>query len=72
MIYGLKHTNLILAHIYFPFPYSVFQAEKQWTPLLLAARNGHLDSIHLLTGAGADINARNSEGKTAVYLAACG
>ena len=58
--------------IHYIVRFTSFQGEKGWTPLLLAAYNGQLKSVRLLTSAGVDINAKNSEGKTAVYLAACG
>ena len=51
---------------------TLFQGENGWTPLLLAARDGYFDSVRLLTSAGADINAKNSEGEIAVYQAAFG
>ena len=52
--------------------FTLFQGANGWTPLLLAASNGQLASVRVLTSAGADINAKNSDGETAVFLAACG
>ena len=62
-------------HNYYPFyvvRFTLFQGEKGWTPLIVAAYNGQLESVRLLTSAGADIHAMNSEGETAVYRTACG
>src|SRR5204862_7478861 len=39
------------------------------TPLMLAAREGHLGVARLLVGAGADINAAAGDGKTALAIA---
>ena len=39
------------------------------TPLMLAAREGHVDVAHILVGAGADIDAAEGDGKTALAIA---
>ena len=39
------------------------------TPLMLAAREGHIELSRLLVGAGADVNAAAGDGKTALALA---
>ena len=39
------------------------------TPLMLAAREGHLELSRILVGAGADVNATAGDGKTALALA---
>ena len=39
------------------------------TPLMLAAREGHVDVAHILVGAGADIDAAAGDGKTALAIA---
>jgi uncharacterized protein len=39
------------------------------TPLMLAAREGHLDVARILVGAGADIDAAAGDGKTALAIA---
>lgn len=39
------------------------------TPLMLAAREGHLEVSRVLVGAGADVNATAGDGKTALALA---
>ena len=39
------------------------------TPLMLAAREGHLELARLLVGAGSDVNAAGGDGKTALALA---
>jgi ankyrin len=39
------------------------------TPLILAAREGHVDLVRVLADAGADVNAVSGDGKTALALA---
>jgi ankyrin repeat protein len=39
------------------------------TPLMLAAREGHLDTARILVGAGADVDATAGDGKTALSIA---
>lgn len=41
-----------------------------WTPLIEAARNDHVEVMKLLLGAGADVNRRAYDGKTALMYAA--
>ncbi len=43
-------------------------ASGEFTPLLIAAREGHLDSARVLVEAGADINATAADGKNALGL----
>ena len=40
------------------------------TPLMAAARNGHIGAVRLLLEAGADVNAANAKGQTALMGAA--
>lgn len=44
-------------------------ASGELTPLLFAARDGHLESARLLIQAGADVNARAADGKDSLGLA---
>ena len=44
-------------------------ASGELTPLLFAAREGHIESARLLLDAGADINARSADGKDGLALA---
>lgn len=44
-------------------------ASGEMTPLLIAAREGHLESVQLLIESGADIDARAADGKDALSLA---
>lgn len=41
----------------------------EMTPLLIAAREGHLDTVRLMIESGTDINARAADGKDALSLA---
>ncbi|MDT8397538.1 MAG: ankyrin repeat domain-containing protein [Pseudomonadales bacterium] len=47
----------------------VIYASGELTPLLIAAREGHMESVRLLLDAGADINAVAADGKNALALA---
>ena len=38
-------------------------------PLHIAAQNGHLELVKFLLGAGAEVNARNAGGQTALHMA---
>ena len=42
------------------------------TPLMHAAKNGHLDCVRLLIGRGADVHNRSADGLTAAHYAALG
>jgi ankyrin repeat protein len=42
--------------------------EHEATPLLYAARKGHLPTIQFLVEVGAKINAQNDEGNTALHI----
>ncbi|MGB0678748.1 MAG: ankyrin repeat domain-containing protein [Polyangiales bacterium] len=44
--------------------------ERKCTPLMLAARGGHTDTVALLKGAGANLHLRDCEGNTATRMAA--
>ncbi len=46
-----------------------YKDEWGFTPLMIAAENGHYDIVDLLIDNGADINAKNSNGQTALSLA---
>ena len=46
-------------------------ANNGWTPLMTAAEHGHLTTVQaLLSASGIDINARKTDGKTALHVAA--
>ncbi len=47
----------------------VMFASGEFTPLLLAARDGHLESVKVLVEHGADVNALAADGKNALGLA---
>jgi len=42
---------------------------KGWTPLMIAAAEGHAETVSALTEAGADVNATNALGRTALMFA---
>lgn len=42
---------------------------RNWTPLMFASKNGHLESVNFLVKKGADINCSNNEGNTPLILA---
>lgn len=42
--------------------------ETGWTPLMRAAQKGHLEIVKALIGSGASINARTSDGRTAMTI----
>lgn len=44
--------------------------ENGWTPLMLAARRGSADCVRLLLEQGADVAAKNAQGRTAADIAA--
>ena len=39
---------------------------KQWTPLHIAAREGHMNTVELLINNGADINIQDTDGVSRV------
>jgi ankyrin repeat protein len=41
-----------------------------WTPIYMAARNGHFEVVQLLIEKGADINTKDNDGWTPLYVAA--
>jgi ankyrin repeat protein len=41
-----------------------------YTPLMIAAKNGHIDIVDLMINTGVDVNTQASDGKTALFLAA--
>ena len=45
---------------------------SRMTPLMHAAKNGHLDCVRLLIGRGADVHKRSDKGLTAAHYAALG
>ena len=51
------------------FEQSVLEPQRGSTPLLLAARNGHVENARLLLDAGADANDRAPNGQSALVLA---
>jgi uncharacterized protein len=42
---------------------------RGWTPLMIAAAEGHAETVSALTEAGADVNATNALGRTALMFA---
>ncbi|CAM9235130.1 unnamed protein product [Ectocarpus sp. 12 AP-2014] len=51
-------------------PLEAVTKEQLWTPLHFAARNGCAESITTLLEAGANLNSRQSDGATPLYIAA--
>jgi len=51
------------------FEQSVLEPQRGSTPLLIAARNGHVENARLLLDAGADVNDRAPNGQSALVLA---
>ena len=41
-----------------------------WTPMHIAARNGHVETVQVLLNAGADANKATDNGETPMYIAA--
>jgi hypothetical protein len=44
-------------------------SRNNWTPLILASQAGHLDAVVFLLEHGANVNARNARGKSAIDYA---
>lgn len=45
------------------------KAEQSWTPLLIASTGGHEEAVELLLDKGANIEAKQAQGNTALHLA---
>ena len=52
-----------------PFEQYVMQPQRGSTPLLFAARHGHIENARLLLDAGADVNEKAPNGESALVLA---
>ena len=45
------------------------EGEYQWTPLIIAAQEGHIEVVTLLANRGSDLEARNTNGDSALLSA---
>ena len=45
------------------------EGKLQWTPLMIAAQEGHIEVVTLLANRGSDLEARDATGQTALMLA---
>jgi ankyrin repeat protein len=45
------------------------QTNNGWTPLMIAAQSGQANTVKVLLDAGANMNLKNNEGKTALTVA---
>jgi ankyrin repeat protein len=45
------------------------EGEEQWTPLMAAAQEGHIEVVTLLANRGSDLEARSTDGQSALMLA---
>ena len=66
------NTDMVKSLLSSPSPEVNATCEPRSTPLLEAARYGHEDITRVLIAAGADIKAKDRDGKTALMLAVQG
>jgi ankyrin repeat protein len=66
---NLRRTDLKWTQGYID-EFHVDPEEGDWTPLMIASRNGHLEVVKLLVKAGASVRVKLSDGRTALSLAA--
>lgn len=51
------------------FPDSMYLGDQGWTPLMSAVSAGRGEAVNVLLQDGADVNAKNSSGQTALHYA---
>jgi len=61
--------RVLLEHRANPEARADTQGGRQWTPLLLAAAEGHAAQVRTLVAWGGNVNAQDSDGRTALMLA---